>query len=213
MWTSTLPTQQVFSVASSRNQSCVRFVVLMAVRTMSMIFWDVTLRSLVDEYRRFGGSYCLHLQGWRGSRFLRSVGTHLPIYVPSHPRKPVILIIISLLSLFWRNESRFMRSPCCLCVCESRLSPFECLTQSLWNLVFHVTWVHLSGVLYKSLSPVCVAACASPHIVTRQRLGRHVPLAANRCNNRRIVGGVVFYTIRVVSREGLWVCLCIPYYR
>jgi ferredoxin len=34
-----------------------------------------------------------------------------------------------------KNRSRFMRSRCCLCVCISTLLTFECLNQSLWNLV------------------------------------------------------------------------------
>jgi hypothetical protein len=46
-----------------------------------------------------------------------------------------------------------------------------------------------------------------PPIVDRQRLGKHVPAATNTRNNRRIVGRVVFYTVRVVSKEGLWICL------
>jgi hypothetical protein len=29
------------------------------------IFWDVTFYSLVGVYQRFGGIYCLHLQGRR----------------------------------------------------------------------------------------------------------------------------------------------------
>jgi hypothetical protein len=32
-------------------------------------------------------------------------------------------------------KSWLMWSPCCLCLCESPLSTFECLNQSLWNLV------------------------------------------------------------------------------
>jgi hypothetical protein len=32
----------------------------------------------------------------------------------------------------------------------------------------------------------------------------------NTRNNRKFVGSIVFYTIRVVSKESLWVCLCIP---
>jgi hypothetical protein len=31
-----------------------------------------------------------------------------------------------------------------------------------------------------------------------------------KCNNSRIVGHVVFYIVHVLSRECLWVCLCIP---
>jgi hypothetical protein len=58
-----------------------------------------------------------------------------------------------------------MRSPCCQCVCVSPLSDFECLNQSLWNLVctvFHGTWAHLNGVLHKSLPSVCVSVFVSP---------------------------------------------------
>jgi hypothetical protein len=35
-------------------------------------------------------------------------------------------------------------------------------------------------------------------------------VARNTRNNRRNVGGIVFCTARVVSKESLWVCLCIP---
>jgi hypothetical protein len=49
-----------------------------------------------------------------------------------------------------------------------------------------------------------------PPIVARQRLGEHVLEATNTRNNRRIVGLVVFYAARVVWKESLWVCLCIP---
>jgi hypothetical protein len=31
----------------------------------SIIFWDVTPLSLVEVYQRYGGTYCLHLQGRR----------------------------------------------------------------------------------------------------------------------------------------------------
>jgi hypothetical protein len=40
-----------------------------------------------------------------------------------------------------------------------------------------------------------------PPIVARQRLGKHVPPATNICNDRRIVGLVVFYEVRVVLKE------------
>jgi hypothetical protein len=35
-------------------------------------------------------------------------------------------------------------------------------------------------------------------------------LSLNFPRQRRIVGGVVFYTVRDVSKVSLWVCLCIP---
>jgi hypothetical protein len=40
-----------------------------------------------------------------------------------------------------------------------------------------------------------------------QRLGSHVHAATNTRNNR---GGVVFYTIHVLSKENLWVFFCSP---
>jgi hypothetical protein len=42
--------------------------------------------------------------------------------------------ILSLLLLFWKNESRLMPSVS-LCVCESPLTTSKWLNQSLWNLV------------------------------------------------------------------------------
>jgi hypothetical protein len=48
-----------------------------------------------------------------------------------------------------------------------------------------------------------------PHNVTKQRLGKKISAAKNACNNRRIDWGAVFYTIRVASKEILWVWLYI----
>jgi hypothetical protein len=42
--------------------------VLTAVVMKSTIFWDITPRSLLKVNRRFGGTYRLHLHGWRISR-------------------------------------------------------------------------------------------------------------------------------------------------
>jgi hypothetical protein len=46
----------------------VEFEVLTAVVMKSTIFWDITPRSPLKFNRRFGGTYCLHLQGRRISR-------------------------------------------------------------------------------------------------------------------------------------------------
>jgi hypothetical protein len=67
-----------------------------------------------------------------------------------------------------------------------------------------------------------VSICVPP-IVTSQRsikcippfdarhwLGRHVPAATNTRNTRRIVGRVIFSAVGVLSKERMWVCLCIP---
>jgi hypothetical protein len=42
-----------------------------------------------------------------------------------------------------------------------------------------------------------------PSIAARQRLSKTFP------RQREIVGDVVFYAVHVVSKESLWVCLCI----
>jgi hypothetical protein len=49
-----------------------------------------------------------------------------------------------------------------------------------------------------------------PPFGARQRFGKHVPAATNTRNSRKIVGLVIFYTVRVLSKESVWVCLCIP---
>jgi hypothetical protein len=77
--------------------------------------------------------------------------------------------------------------------------------------VYRGTWVHLNGVLHKSLPSVCVSVCVSYLLLlnkgsvkgivaflARQRFGKHIPAATNTHYNRRIVG-----------RVWLWVCLCI----
>jgi hypothetical protein len=65
--------------------------------------------------------------------------------------------------------------------------------------VYHGTWAHLSGVLHKFITSVCVSLlsvlgnvyvkCILPFIA-RQRLDKHVPAAADTRNSRRIVGPV-----------------------
>jgi hypothetical protein len=46
-----------------------------------------------------------------------------------------VIPLFSILSLFWKNKNTLIRSPFCLRVCVSPLLTFECLNQSLWNLV------------------------------------------------------------------------------
>jgi hypothetical protein len=36
----------------------------------------------------------------------------------------------------------------------------------------------------------------------------NVPAAMTARNNRRIVGPVILYAVRVLSKESLWVCMC-----
>jgi hypothetical protein len=75
------------------------------------------------------------------------------------------------------------------------------LNHSLWNFVC-TPQHHLNGVLYKSPTHrPCLYVY--PPIVARQRLGKHVPAVKNTYN--RCIGGVVFYTIRAVSKETMCV--------
>jgi hypothetical protein len=111
----------------------------------------------------------------------------------------------------------------CLCI------PPPHLVLNTWtNLyeiwyVFHGTSAHLNGVLHKSRPSVSVSACVfllsslgngsvkcTPPFCSRQQLGKHVPAAKNTNNKRRIIGRVIFCVVRVLSKESLWVCQCIP---
>jgi hypothetical protein len=65
----------------------------------------------------------------------------------------------------------------------------------------------ISTANFINISHQSVCLYVYPLIVARQRLGRHVPAAMNTRNNRRIVGGIIFYTVRVVIKEILWVCM------
>jgi hypothetical protein len=107
-----------------------------------------------------------------------------------------IYLFFCLLSLFKKNESRLMWSPYCLCVREFPL------------INYHGAWAHLIGVLHKSLPSVSVSVLllsllgkssikCIPPFIARQRLSKHIPIAMNTHNNKRIVGRVC-----------LWVCLC-----
>jgi hypothetical protein len=57
------------------------------------------------------------------------------------------------------------------------------------------------GMYIMTLEPISTAYFINPPIVARQRLGKHVPAATNTQNNRRTVGCVVFYKVRVISKE------------
>jgi hypothetical protein len=113
-----------------------------------------------------------------------------------------------LLSLFWKNESRLMRSPCCLCVCVSPLSTLNGWINLYETRYIRISW-HLSPSQWRTsqipLISLCVCMSISPLIVARQRLGKYVPAATNTRNNRRIVGRVVLYALRVILKESLCV--------
>lgn len=111
----------------------------------------------------------------------------------------------------------------CLCICEFRYQLLNAWTNIYQTLyVHHGTRTYLNGVLHKSLPSISVSVCVFlllqlgkgsvtciPLFVARQQLSKHVPLAKNTWNSRRIVGPVIFCVVCVLSKESLWVW-CIP---
>jgi hypothetical protein len=94
----------------------------------------------------------------------------------------------------------------------------ETIFMKLRMYVYHGNWAHLNGILHKSFPSLCVSLLSLlcnglvksiPPFGARQRFGIHVRMEMIACN-RRIVGHVIFYAVRVLSKESLWVCLCIP---
>jgi hypothetical protein len=73
--------------------------------------------------------------------------------------------LFSLLTLFWKNKSRFVRSPCCLCVYESPLNNF-CMPEPIFMIlgthvmetepiskVYFINPSHRSVCLYEYVPP------------------------------------------------------------
>jgi hypothetical protein len=90
-----------------KRHPLVRFEVVMTLAINSTIFWDMSPRSLVEVFRSFGGTYCIHLRSRSVSRilfsdcslglffitedkggvFLRNLGKPLPVPVASLSRR------------------------------------------------------------------------------------------------------------------------------
>jgi hypothetical protein len=91
---------------------------------------------------------------------------------------------------------------------------FECLDQSLWNLVC-ISW-HVGPPQRRTsqIPPIslCVCTCIPP-IVARQRLGKILSLlniATKRLGKHVLAAKSGHKNIRIVVRVYLWACLCIP---
>jgi hypothetical protein len=107
-----------------------------------------------------------------------------------------------------------MRSACCLCV---YVSPFP---SKFWMPVpVFMTpgaapepfpMAHFINSSWQTVCPSYRYKVTVRLSVSLQRLGKHVPAATNTCNNRRIVGPVIFYVVRVLSKDSLSACLFIP---
>jgi hypothetical protein len=64
------------------------------------------------------------------------------------------------------------------------------------------SWAYFSGVIYKSLPSVCVCMCIPLSFLGIFAVKKNVSHGNEYTrNNRRIVGPVVFYAARVVSRK------------
>jgi hypothetical protein len=68
----------------------------------------------------------------------------------------------------------------------------------------------ISMAYFMNHSHQSVCLYVYPLVVARQRFGKNFSTATNIRNNRKIVGSVIFYAIRALPKESLWVCLCIP---
>jgi hypothetical protein len=112
-------------------------------------------------------------------------------YKPTHS--------FSLLSLFWKNKSRLVRSLCYLCVCESPptlnfwIPEPVFMKQGMYRISWKLTPISTAYFINPSIS-LCVCMGIVP-IVARHRLGKHVPVA----------------TDRTTEELGTRVCLRIPF--
>jgi hypothetical protein len=111
-----------------------------------------------------------------------------------------------------------------LCVCESRPINFWMPEPILIKFDMHIMAPEpISTAYFINPSRQSVSGCVSilslqgnglikfiPPFSTTQRLGKHFPVATNTRCYMRIVGRVIFYAVRVLSKKSLWNYLCIP---
>jgi hypothetical protein len=91
-----------------------------------------------------------------------------------------------------------------LCVCCLYIPPstFECLNQSLWNLVRVSCHLSLSQLCTSHIPPVSLCVCMWIPLSLLLNLSvKTLPRQQNTCNNGRIAGRFVFNAVHVVSKE------------
>jgi hypothetical protein len=80
-----------------------------------------------------------------------------------------------------------------------------------WVTVYFINPSHQSWCLYVYPFYRCNGSVKCiPAIVARQWIGKHVPAATNKRNNWIIVGPVIFFAARVLSKGSMWFWLCFP---
>jgi hypothetical protein len=92
---------------------------------------------------------------------------------------PLMKVCFSLLSLFWKNGSRLMRSPYSLCVC---ILPYQLLNgwTNLNETWYVISW-HLSPSQLRTLLIPTISLCPYVYstVVARQRHGKKVTATTN----------------------------------
>jgi hypothetical protein len=103
---------------------------------------------------------------------------------------------ITLLSLLWRKKQAYVITllSVCLCITPHQLLKAWTSLHETWY-AYHGAWTYLNGTLHKSLSSVCVSVC----VYLLSLLGDGSVKTFPR--QQRIVGGVIFYAVRVISKE------------
>jgi hypothetical protein len=107
--------------------------------------------------------------------------------------------ILKTTPLYWKNKSKLMRLLHFLCAC---VTPYKLL--NIWTNFYeiwyarHSTWTNLDGCF---INPSHQFVCLCVSLLSRQRLGKYVPVARKTSNNIRVVCHVVFYAVRVVSKQ------------
>jgi hypothetical protein len=95
-----------------------------------------------------------------------------------------------------------MRSPRCLCVCGSHHINFQMTEPVFLKLDMYIMAPEpLPTVYFINPSHQSLRLHVYPFLVARQQLDKNVTAAVGYIrNNRRIVGRVVLYAVRVVSK-------------
>jgi hypothetical protein len=98
------------------------------------------------------------------------------IYANNTKDEVLYCVIFSPLSLFWKNESRLMRSPCCLCVCESRTINLRMPQPIFIKLGMYIMAPEpISTVCFINPSHQSVCLYVYPPFVAKQRLDKTLP--------------------------------------
>jgi hypothetical protein len=101
-----------------------------------------------------------------------------------------------------------MRLPCCLCdsgICMC-IPPFQIWMREPVFMklgIYFMAPETISAAYFINPSHQYVSVYVSSPIVGRQRLGKHVPAVKNTRNNKRVIGHLAFYAVRVVSKVSL----------